>query len=88
MMHPAMALWIFSMAMARAWQSSLGDIVSPGELPREIAVKPATTGAANLSLVYAQEYLYSEIPEVPLPSDILDKLADLYWTERDEQLAI
>lgn len=92
-MHPAMAVWIWSMAMARAWQgSSPWEIAGPNDRdeprsPRELnPVRPATR--SDQTLVLANGYLHSEIAEVPLPSTLLDRLADLYWTEKDAELAI
>ncbi|AGK58523.1 hypothetical protein HYPDE_34258 [Hyphomicrobium denitrificans 1NES1] len=34
------------------------------------------------------DYLQSEIITHPLPNKLLDRLADLYWTERESKLAI
>jgi hypothetical protein len=34
------------------------------------------------------DYLQSEITTRPLPGNLLDRIADLYWTERDANLAI
>lgn len=80
-MHPAMALWIWSVSMSRAWQTSLwSDQFSP-----QPDIKPKV---ADLAFVRANNYLYSDVAKNPLPDTILDRLADLYWTERDADLAI
>ena len=91
-MHPAMAVWIWSMAMARAWQPAPwygnGSVTGPDQgkpvkrdyLPR--------VGSADQCMVLANNYLHSEVSETPLPDTLMDRLADLYWTERDEELAI
>lgn len=91
-MHPAMAIWIWSMAMARAWQPGAwhGNLPLSGSekdksdkrdyLPRAMTSDP--------HLVLANNYLHSEISVTPLPDTLMDRLADLYWTERDEELAI
>jgi hypothetical protein len=90
MMHPAMAVWIWSLTMGRAWQSSLwepfgvsngGNEHAPPNVHR--APKPSETRP-----VFANGYLHSEIPGTPLPDKLLDRLAELYWTERDSELAI
>lgn len=87
-MHPAMAVWIWTMTMARAWQGSAFDSfgLSTGEKPegederRPIATEPR--------LVLAGRYLQSELAISPLPEKLLDRLAELYWTERDSEMAI
>lgn len=83
-MHPAMAVWIWSMAMSRIWQSTLmGQEYRPevGERrPNFEGVKPI--------LVRANLYLHTDIAKHPLPDILLDRLADLYWTERDAELAV
>jgi hypothetical protein len=87
-MHPAMAVWIWTMAMARAWQTSPFDPMGLGsnELPeKENSRRPIAT---EPNLVLANVYLRSEIPESPLPESLLDRLAELYWVERDSELAI
>jgi hypothetical protein len=80
-MHPAMALWIWSVSMSRVWQTSLlGEqfLQRPDEKPR----------IADPVFVRANNYLFSDVAKNPLPDSILDRLADLYWTERDADLAI
>lgn len=80
-MHPAMALWIFSVSMSRAWQSSLlGDQTLP--VAAQMPSKPDPV------FVRADAYLHSDLAKNPLPDIILDRLADLYWAERDSELAI
>lgn len=34
------------------------------------------------------DYFQSDIVSNPLPTNLLDRLADLYWTERELDLAI
>lgn len=93
-MHPAMAVWIWSVAMARAWQSSLLDAgsYSPSRedaTPTGTATHPLTRLAnLDLCLVPANDYLHFDVAQKPLPDVILDRLADLYWAERDAELAI
>jgi len=84
-MHPAMAVWIWTMAMARAWQSSAFDTMQLGADDRERAPLQIAT---EPRLVLANPYLQSQIPETPLPDRLLDRLAELYWTERDGEMAI
>jgi hypothetical protein len=85
-MHPAMAVWIWSMTMSRVWRATLmGEEYRPeiGEQPRSVErCNPAPM------LVPANPYLHSDIDQHPLPDILLDRLADLYWTERDAELAI
>lgn len=88
-MHPAMAVWIWSVAMLRAWQSSLweGGNFSPS---LDIATTHSLTRLAkcDIRLVPANDYLHFEVAEKPLPDVLLDRLADLYWAERDAELLI
>jgi hypothetical protein len=84
-MHPAMAVWIWSMAMARAWQPSSFFTSPAGAEPEE---QPAKTSIKLPNLVLANPYLKTEIAERPLPDSLLDRLAELYWTERESELAI
>jgi hypothetical protein len=83
-MHPWMALWIWSMAMSRISRDTfLGALQSADE---EIeAETPARTPTA---VIRASDYLQSDVTVRPLPSKMLDRLADLYWTERESKLAI
>ena len=85
-MHPAMALWIWSVSMSRVWQASLmGEEFTSEEFLSRPDKRPRV---ADLAIVRANNYLYSEVAKNPLPDSILDRLADLYWTERDADLAI
>ena len=80
-MHPAMALWLFSLVMARIWQATLmGEEYRPGDdfLP---------TKTAPL-LVAVHAYLLTDLAKQPLPDILRDRLSDLYWTEREAALAI
>lgn len=38
--------------------------------------------------IYLGDYFQSEIVTNPLPTNLLDRLADLYWTERESELPI
>ena len=85
-MHPALAIWIWSMAMARACF---------GQGPENLAVANGASGAflqnqqvSHQSLIRASQYLHSDLSNHPLPNELLDRLADLYWAERDGHLAI
>lgn len=84
-MHPAMAVWIWSMAMARAWQGSAWASI---ELPKALGERGAMRTEPEQRFVRAGQYLHWEIAKDPLPDTLLDRLADLYWTERDADLAI
>lgn len=84
-MHPALAIWIWSMAMARACFGSAPENLAMGNgTIRSFPAKPHVPQ----SLIRASEYLHSEVSEYPLPNELLDRLADLYWAERDAHLAI
>ncbi len=88
-MHPAMAVWIWSMAMMRASQSSLYGYGN--WLAAEPAIKPIARNQSEetrAAFVPANIYLHSDIAKTPLPAPLLDRLADLYWMERDSELAI
>ena len=78
-MHPGMALWIWSMTMSQIVGNAMFGF-------------PADTGVAALHSsptdIRASEYLQSDVTMRPLPGKLLDRLADLYWTERDSDLAI
>jgi hypothetical protein len=78
--------------MGRAWQSSLWEPFGAssggdGGEPVTPKVRPGHKPSES-RLVIANEYLHSEISETPLPAKLLDRLAELYWTERDSELAI
>jgi hypothetical protein len=80
-MDPAMAVWIWSMTMSRVWQATvMGQEYRPGSPITPLKVAPA--------LVLANPYLHTDLAQLPLPDILLDRLADLYWTERDAQLGI
>lgn len=87
-MHPAMAVWIWSVAMMRAVQPpffNFGNVAF--DAPEEdapIKLRQAPTWA----FVPAIGYLQTDIAKTPLPAPLLDRLADLYWMERDSELAI
>ncbi len=86
-MHPAMAVWIWSMTMSRVWQATLmGQEYRPQGDEKRPNVGQAKVGAPVL--VRANSYLHSDLAKNPLPDILLDRLADLYWTERDAELAI
>lgn len=80
-MHPAMALWIWSVSMSRVWQNALlgEQTLQSGDEMRK---------RANPAFIRAGAYMHSDLAKNPLPDVILDRLADLYWTERDADLAI
>jgi hypothetical protein len=40
------------------------------------------------ALVLANPYLHTDLAKHPLPDILLDRLADLYWAERDAQLGV
>ncbi|WP_325456331.1 hypothetical protein [Hyphomicrobium sp.] len=76
-----MAFWIWSMAMSCvARDAAIGVELGPA----------AAESLTNRStpLVRVSDYLQSSIAAGPLPDHLLDRLADLYWTERESQLAI
>ncbi len=82
-MHPAMAVWIWSMTMSRVWQATLmGEEYRPGDSFKPVKAR------SEMVLVKANAYLQSDLAKHPLPDILLDRLADLYWTERDAELAI
>ncbi len=80
-MHPAMAFWIWSVSMSRVWQNSL--LGEPSLQPAEQKLN-----MPDPVFVRADAYLHSDLAKNPLPDVILDRLADLYWAERDSELAI
>jgi hypothetical protein len=80
-MHPAMAVWIWSMTMSRVWQAALmGEEYRP-----EVGLTPLASAPV---LVTANAYLHTDLAKHRLPDILLDRLAELYWTERDAELAI
>ena len=82
-MHPAMALWIWSIAMSRIWQDSL----SASEIFPEMS-QSQFEDAETKSIAVARPYVKSSETEDVLPDIILDRLAHLYWLEREPALAV
>jgi hypothetical protein len=39
-------------------------------------------------LIGAHAYLITDLAKQPLPDILLDRLSDLYWTEREAELGI
>jgi hypothetical protein len=69
------------MAMSQIAQDSIwGASRTSGEF-RSVA-------AQAMPIIRLGDYLQSEIITHPLPNKLLDRLADLYWTERESELAI
>jgi hypothetical protein len=83
-MHPWMAVWMWSMTMSQAWQSSL----SGGEFLAANENDSAETKQLAPIIVNAGDYLKSDVIEQVLPDLILDRLADLHWMEREPALAV
>jgi hypothetical protein len=83
-MHPFMALWIWSMTMSRVTR----DAIMQASFPLGDAADTMLLPSRAPIVVHAGDYMQSEVTRGPLPGAILDKLADLYWTERDSELAI
>lgn len=81
-MHPWMAVWIWSMAMSRIARDSMLGVSSNFEELQPVASQ------LPLARIRLGDYLQSEITTRPLPNKLLDRLADLYWTERETELAI
>ena len=82
-MHPWMALWIWSGAMSQVCRDTLSGV----------AFDPATMlqpeqPQATPALICVGDYLESDVVGRPLPGQLLDRLADLYWTERESELGI
>jgi hypothetical protein len=88
-MHPMMALWIWSVAMTRAWQGPFqASAIDPTAAKPNVPKMVNKALAASAPIILATPYLYSELADSPLPDGLLDRLADLYWVERDSELAI
>ena len=69
------------MTMSRVWQATLiGEEYRLGA-----SLTPVRSAAV---LVRANPYLHTDLADHPLPDILLDRLADLYWTERDAELAV
>lgn len=79
-MHPWMTVWIWSEAMSRIFKDSLLGISNTlASRQPDTTVNPA---------IRLGDYFQSEIVTHPLPTTLLDRLADLYWTEREAELPI
>lgn len=83
-MHPWMALWIWSMAMSRISRDAMLGTSQIAEEPGETETSARTPHI----VIRVGDYLQSDLIARPLPGKLLDRLADLYWTERDSELAI
>lgn len=83
-MHPWMALSIWSMTMSRIAANAMFGFPQDAETSGYSAVLSQMTPTE----VRASDYLQSDVTMRPLPGKLLDRLADLYWTERDSELAI
>jgi hypothetical protein len=83
-MHPWMALWIWSMAMSRISRDAILGTSQNAEEPGGAETSTRTPQA----VIPVGNYLQSDLTARPLPGNLLDRLADLYWTERDSELAI
>jgi hypothetical protein len=81
-MHPAMAFWILSMTMSRIWQGSLAGCENHPDMWQKTLEDEQTESIAD------DPYLKSVETEHALPDVILDRLAHLYWIEREPALAI
>jgi hypothetical protein len=82
-MHPAMALWVWSISISRIWQDSFAGCENlPDMRQSQLEDKQLESIAA------AQPCLKSGETEDALPDIILDRLAHLYWIEREPALAI
>lgn len=59
-------------------------------LASDVELEPSRLPKINAlpAMVRASDYLQSNIAARPLPDKLLDRLADLYWTERESELAI
>jgi hypothetical protein len=78
--HPWLAVWIWSEAISRIVRDSILGVSNNG-----VAVQPFEATSRPIRL---GDYLQTEIVTHPLPSTLLDRLADLYWTERESELPI
>ena len=77
-----MAVLIWSMAMSRIMRDAIFGV--SGNSEEFMSVEPQLTPTT----IRLGDYLQSEITRHPLPNKLLDRLADLYWTERESELAI
>jgi hypothetical protein len=78
--HPWLAVWIWSEAISRIVRDSILGVSNNG-----FAVQPFEAASRQIRL---GDYFQTEIVTHPLPSNLLDRLADLYWTERESELPI
>ncbi len=78
-MHPWLAVWIWSEAISRIVRDSILGVSN------NVAVQPFEVASRQIRL---GDYFQTEIVTHPLPSNLLDRLADLYWTERESELPI
>ena len=78
-MHPWLAVWIWSEAISRIVRDSILGVSN------NVAVQPFEVASRQIRL---GDYFQTEIVSHPLPSNLLDRLADLYWTERESELPI
>jgi hypothetical protein len=84
LMHPWMAFWIWSGAMSRICRDTLVGVESdPDAMLRSAGRQPMAP-----ALICVGNYLETDLVKRPVPGQLLDRLADLYWTERDSELAI
>lgn len=79
-MHPWLAVWIWSEAISRIVRDSILGVSNNGA-----SVQPFEAASRQIRL---GDYFQTEIVTHPLPSNLLDRLADLYWTERESELPI
>jgi len=77
--HPWLAVWIWSEAISRIVRDSILGVSN------NVAVQPFEAASRQIRL---GDYFQTEIVTHPLPSNLLDRLADLYWTERESELPI
>jgi hypothetical protein len=77
-----MALWIWGMAMSRIFRDAASGVSNGREnsLASDLENESRIVAPPPVRL---SDYLQSEIIANPLPAGLLDRLADLYWAERD-----
>jgi hypothetical protein len=81
-MHPAMALWIWSMTMARVGQA----IILGQEYQSDINATPIVT--SEVPITSCADLHYADLADQHLPDILLDRLAALYWAEGDGDLGV
>ena len=80
-MHPAIAVWVWSMTMSRIWEATLmGEEYRPVDDLTPLNAAPAP--------VMANRNLHTDLAIQLLPEILLDRLVYLHWTERDAQLRV